>query len=174
MRARTRRGEDRLRARRHCRRARAVLQEEETVTLETVVAHSASIATTLLLGVALAMPGSATAHGTSDPGPHGGEIRMPGAFHVEAVARDDALRIYVLDMQFENPTAEAASIEARLDQAGREIPLDCEASTEIKAFTCPLPDNARLDNGKLVIEATRKGKPAEPARYDLPLKWSNR
>ena len=49
---------------------------------------------------ALFLPGALLAHGTSEPGPHGGEIRMPGAFHVEALAVDGRLRVYLLKHVF--------------------------------------------------------------------------
>ena len=45
----------------------------------------------LALAAALSAPGAALAHGKQEPGPNGGEVRMPGAFHVEAVAENDAL-----------------------------------------------------------------------------------
>ncbi len=140
--------------------------------MEGLVQHNLVVPVIAVLGMALAVPATAIAHGTSDPGPHGGEIRMPGAFHVEAVAGDDALRIYVLDMQFDDPTVEATSLDARIEQGGTTTRLDCEPDENIKAFICPLPADTNLDAGKLIIDAQRKGKPAEPAQYDLPLKWS--
>lgn len=116
---------------------------------------------------ALLVAGTAFAHGESEPGPHGGEIRMPSAFHVEAVAGDDALTVYVLDMQFGNPTTENASVSAEVRRADDAVSLDCRPKAA--AFRCPLPDGVRLDDGKLVITASRSDLPEAQARYELPL-----
>lgn len=128
---------------------------------------------TLLLGAALALPATVNAHGTADPGPHGGEIRMPGAFHVEALAGEQAFRVYVLDMQFDNPTVENASLTAKLEQGGTTKQLDCKTADDAAAFVCPLPANATLEQGVLTVDAERSGKPGEPAKYELPLEWSD-
>jgi len=126
----------------------------------------------IVLWAALAVPVTTSAHGTSDPGPHGGEIRMPGAFHVEAIAGDDALRVHILDMRFANPTVDKASLEATIQQGGTETALDCLPGEDAKAFVCPLPSDTTLERGTLIIDAQRAGRPGEPAEYDLPLEWS--
>ncbi|MDZ7748563.1 MAG: hypothetical protein U5K43_06725 [Halofilum sp. (in: g-proteobacteria)] len=109
------------------------------------------------------------AHGTEEAGPNGGEIRMPGAFHVEVVAREDALRLYLLDMQFENPRTKGSSVDATLKQDGDSFDLACSVADGAKAFTCPLPDATTLNEGTLVVDASRAEMPAEPAKYELPL-----
>jgi len=123
----------------------------------------------LALAAAVAAPGTAAAHGEAEPGPHGGEIRMPGAFHVEAVAGDGALRVYLLDMQFENPRVADSSVEAKLEQGGRAWQLDCRAREATRRFECPLPSGAELEAGTLTIDAARAGVPGAAARYGLPL-----
>lgn len=125
----------------------------------------------LTFAAALVAPTISAAHGTDEPGPHGGEIRMPGTFHVEAVAQGDAVRLYLLDMQFEQPRVADSSVQAVLEQEGRTIQLDCSAAGDAKAFTCPLPKGASLQRGTLKIDATRQGKPASTASYELPLDW---
>jgi len=39
---------------------------------------------------------------------------------------------------------------------------------------CPLPSGVELDQGKLVVEASRDGLPAEPAKYELHLDWADK
>lgn len=130
------------------------------------------VVSTFVVIAALATPATALAHGTSEPGPHGGEIRMPGAFHVEAIAGDDALRIYVLDMQFDNPTVDNAELAAKIEYGGSTTQLECAPADDAKVFICPLPPDTRLDRGRLVVDASRQGRPGEAAEYDLPLEWS--
>ncbi len=127
----------------------------------------------LTFTAALFAPTIGAAHGTDEPGPHGGEIRMPGAFHVEVVAQGDAVRLYLLDMEFEQPRVANSSVEAVLEQSERTIELDCTTAEDAKAFTCPLPKGASLQRGTLKIDATRQGNPASTARYELPLDWQD-
>lgn len=128
---------------------------------------------TLAATIGVLNPVATIAHGTSDPGPHGGEIRMPGAFHVEVAAEQERLRVYLLDMQFEQPRVKNSSVEATLERDGETTRLSCTQADDIRAFKCSLPAEASLDEGTLVVEASRDGLPAEPARYDLPLAWSD-
>lgn len=116
--------------------------------------------------------GTAFAHGEDEPGPHGGEIRMPGAFHVEALERNDALRVYLLNMQFEQPQVRNSSVTARLIRDGQTTELECAPAEDAKAFHCPLPAGTSLERGTLTIDATRADMPADAAEYDLPLAWS--
>lgn len=125
--------------------------------------------TIFALSLVLVAPDSAMAHGESEPGPHGGEIRMPGAFHVEAVAGDEALRVYLLDMQFNNPRVAESSVTASLEQNGKTRQLQCRPEDGSKRFVCPLPDGSELTTGELVVDASRSGVPGQKARYDLPL-----
>ena len=122
--------------------------------------------------LALVAPLTATAHGTKDPGPNGGEIRMTGAFHVEVVAREEALRLYLLDMQLENARTMESSVDVTLKQNGDSFDLGCSVADGAKAFTCPLPGAATLKEGTLVVDASRAAMPAEPAKYELPLAFS--
>lgn len=127
----------------------------------------------MALAAVLSAPGLAHAHGTEDPGPHGGEIRMPGAFHVEAVTRDEAVVLYLLDMQFEQPRVADSSVDATLRQNGKRMELNCRVADKAKAFRCPVPEGATLERGTLVVDASRKGMPADAAQYDLPLAWND-
>lgn len=121
----------------------------------------ATLCTTLLV------PGLAGAHGTDSPGPHGGEVRMPGAFHVEAVPSGDALSLYLLDVRIENPTASDSWVRPVLHQQGEAIELSCHVNE--KGFRCPLPEGATLDSGRLVVSAKRADVPHAEVSYELPL-----
>jgi len=123
----------------------------------------------LVLMLVLAVPGLVLAHGESAPGPNGGAIRMPGAFHVEVVAGNNALLVYLLDMQFENPKIVDSSVTAELRQNGGKWQLECRAEEGEERFRCPLPSGAGLDTGTLMVIASRGAVPEAAARYELPL-----
>ncbi|MEX0607030.1 MAG: hypothetical protein WEC99_03555 [Halofilum sp. (in: g-proteobacteria)] len=124
------------------------------------------------VAAALIFPSACLAHGEGEPGPNGGEIRMPGAFHVEVRQQDDALMVYLLNMQFEDPRVADSSVKAVLEQNGEAVELPCRVANGPQAFRCPLPDGATLTRGTLAIDASRAGRPADPAHYELPLAWS--
>ncbi|HSH43263.1 MAG TPA: hypothetical protein VK973_14160 [Arenicellales bacterium] len=123
----------------------------------------------LALAAALSVPGPARAHGEQDPGPNGGEIRMPGAFHVEAVVGNDALLVYLLDMKFQNPRVAGSSVTASLRQNDETRQLECRAVETDQRFKCPLPAGADLDSGELTINASRGDVPGTSVQYELPL-----
>jgi len=125
--------------------------------------------TIFALSMAFTVPNSAAAHGESEPGPHGGEIRMPGAFHIEAVAVDDVLRVYLLDMQFENPQVADSSVTVSLRQNDKTQQLQCRSEDGSQRFVCRLPDGLELTTGELLLDASRGGVPGRTARYELPL-----
>lgn len=112
-------------------------------------------------------PAVAAGHGESEPGPHGGVIRMPSAFHVEAKAGEEALRLFLLDMEFKHPQTDDSRVEPVVHQGDRRVPLQCRAEEE--AFVCPLPDGLSLERGTLVVEAARADAPPGRAEYELPL-----
>ncbi|PWG62576.1 hypothetical protein DEM34_11535 [Spiribacter halobius] len=120
--------------------------------------------------VLLAGTTAALAHGEAEPGPHGGEIRMPGAFHTEVVAASGALRVYLLDMQFENPQTAESSVEVTVRQQGETHRVECTAAE--RAFRCPLPDGVSLNAGALEVSAVRGGGQSWDAEYSLPLAFS--
>jgi hypothetical protein len=121
------------------------------------------------LGITVLVPAFALAHGESETGPNGGEIRMPGAFHVEAVPGGSAVDVYLLDMHFENPEVDDSSVTATLRQDGEKWSIDCRVAKAGEYFRCPVPSDVDLNSGQLYINASRAGVPGAPARYDLPL-----
>jgi hypothetical protein len=125
------------------------------------------------LAIAVVVPAFVLAHGDSEPGPNGGEIRMPGAFHLEAVPGESAVHVYLLDMQFQNPEVDDSSVTATLRQDGEQWSIDCRIAGVAEYFRCPLPSGVDLDRGQLHIDASRGGVPGDSARYELPLMRGN-
>ena len=120
----------------------------------------------------LLIPVICLAHGELEPGPNGGEIRMPGAFHVEVVTSDAGVDVYLLDMHFKNPQVADSSVNVILDRGGDQLSLDCQATNSM--FSCVLPKDMKLNAGKLIVNASRGGLPAQPMHYELPLKWTDK
>lgn len=129
--------------------------------------------TYLLKRAPLLVPALCLAHGELKPGPHGGEIRMPGAFHIEVVASSVAVDVYLLDMQFKNPRVVDSSVNVTLDRDGDRLALECRVANRKKMFRCLLPNDEELSAGRLLVNASRGGVPAESIHYELPLKWSD-
>jgi len=127
----------------------------------------------VLKRICFLVPALCLAHGELKPGPNGGEIRMPGAFHVEVVASSVAVDVYLLDMQFENPQVTNSSVDVTLHRDGEQLALECQVANGKKMFKCLLPNDEELGAGRLLVNATRGGPPAEPMHYELPLKWSD-
>jgi hypothetical protein len=116
---------------------------------------------------AVFVPSVVFAHGEDKPGPHGGVIRMPGALHTEVVElTSDSVAVYLLDMNFEEPTVEDSSVKAVVSQDGKERELECKAEED--RFLCKVPSGTTLSHGSLVLEATRKGVRGVPTSYPLP------
>lgn len=109
----------------------------------------------------------ARAHGEATPGPHGGVIRMPGAFHTEVVPGKDKLDVYLLDMDWRNPVTKDSSVVAIIKVNSKSHGLDCK--TNDKKFVCLLPQGTKLDKGELSIKASRSGTPGIEMKYKLPL-----
>lgn len=108
----------------------------------------------------------AAAHGEDKPGPHGGVIRMPGAFHTELIARGThAVEVYLLDFNWSDPVVAESAVTVTHRLTEKEIPLECQV--ESKSFMCRTKGPA-LNEGTLVVHASRKGAPGIPVEYPLP------
>lgn len=122
----------------------------------------------LLLGLAL-FTQKAEPHGMDKPGPHGGYIRMPGAFHTELVpVSENEWKIYLLDESFKKPTVKNSSLSGVLQVGQESIPIDCaeDATFFICSVTNGIPKDVR---SRLRFEAKRNGGSKGIAIYDLPL-----
>ncbi|MFN8790683.1 MAG: hypothetical protein ACK5Y2_04425 [Bdellovibrionales bacterium] len=113
----------------------------------------------------------AVAHGEDQAGPHGGFIRMPGAFHVEVrhEAASSRLYVYLLDMEWKNPTIVNSTLSAKLKKKGKVQQLKCQPAQFF--FECQLPQGENLSKGQLEILAKREMQQGNVAVYQLPLKF---
>lgn len=119
----------------------------------------------LLLGHVMAY-----AHGEDKPGPHGGEIRMPGAFHTEVLSvAPNKVKVYLLDINLKSPTVSDSTVEASFKDHQNSNVI-CEKEKD--AFLCSFDESVNLKSkGTLVIKAIRKKQKATAtAEYKTPLK----
>lgn len=108
-------------------------------------------------------------HGTEKPGPHGGHVLMPGAFHTELkLDIEGNAHIYLLDMEFKNPTVKNSSVEVYFTQKSKKIPFTCDANQH-DHFLCK-PQAKLLAQGEIVVKAKREHSKGNDAIYKLPLK----
>ncbi|MBX9766359.1 MAG: hypothetical protein K2X47_03730 [Bdellovibrionales bacterium] len=111
---------------------------------------------------------TAYSHGEDKPGPHGGFIRMPGAFHTEVLVQgQNQVRIYLLDIEWKNPSVKSSSVKAKI-MGKKQFPAECKVQDEF--YLCSFGKGAKLNSGQLVIEAQREGQQGNPISYDLPLR----
>lgn len=113
----------------------------------------------------------AHAHGEDQQGPHGGEIRMPGAFHTELVQKKpNSFLVYLLDIDWKNPVTQNSSVEASIMKANTNTNLTCISNKD--HFECKSPTRlTSFKNGEeLTIKAVREGATGGLAVYKLPLR----
>lgn len=105
-------------------------------------------------------------HGEDKPGPHGGFISMPGAFHVELVpVNSRQIKAYLLDINWKNPTLKNSSIQLSMGS----ISSKCAAKAD--HFVCNFPASIDLNKtGELKVDSTRENKKGSIVTYSLPLK----
>ena len=102
---------------------------------------------------------------THAPGPNGGKIGELGNTHVELVARDGELRLYVLDAQDKPTSARGTSGSAIVQAGGRNQTLRFE----------PGPGDAYLvargefaaKGARVVASVVLPGQPSRQARFAL-------
>ena len=109
----------------------------------------------------------AFAHGEDKPGPNGGHIKMPSNFHTELLLQpNNELKIFLLDIQFKNPTTEQSSVNAFYKNKKRQINLKCKPVNTYYACS-GLPQAFK---GTVFIKANRLGAEANlNAEYKFPL-----
>lgn len=111
----------------------------------------------------------ADAHGEDKPGPNGGYVRMPGAFHTEVVPRKAGeFEVFLLDVQFKNPATKDSTVSAVLKTSKGETKLTC-AATKQSSFLCQ--GAGKKPDGILRVDATRENAKGNTAEYTLPLKF---
>jgi hypothetical protein len=109
------------------------------------------------------------AHGDNKPGPHGGKISMPGAFHTEIISyQDTGFKIYLLDINFENPIVSNSSVKAKIKSKGIETALNCKGDKD--HFYCAKTSGSVTGAEELYILAERNNAKGIEIKYQLPLK----
>ena len=112
---------------------------------------------------------SALSHGGDKPGPHDGYIQMPGAFHTEVVAGPQgSFDIYLLDVEFKNPTVKDSEVQAWLSSGKKKSDLKCDVM-EQNHFHC-VPSNTSFKGKELIVKAKREQMQGNEAKYKLPLR----
>lgn len=125
----------------------------------------------VLLLVSLAfISAQSLAHGEDKEGPHGGHIQMPANFHTEVVPdKDGSFHIFLLDMNFENPTIKDSDIQARIVAGKKTASLSCKPMGNNHFHCAAQGKNPRT--GTLFLKVKRDGTQAQmEAQYKLPLK----
>ena len=117
----------------------------------------------ILVSACLFVPTLLFAHGGDAPGPHGGKVEMPGAFHVEAIRKDlQTFYIYLLDIEFANPITTNSEVKARI-LAGKNLVLKCEAQKE-PFYICKSQTPLKKSE-TLVVIAKRDGAQGNEATF---------
>lgn len=123
----------------------------------------------LLVTCIILISNSALAHGEDKPGPNGGFIRMPGAFHTELLpVGKNKLKAYLLDIQWKNPSVRQSNLE--IIYSGKSV---INAKCEIKEnyYLCEFPKTVDLTKkGELRVLAQREEQQGMEVSYPLPFK----
>lgn len=123
---------------------------------------------TVILKISFLYTSFAFSHGEDKPGPNGGYIKMPGAFHTELLLEgSESLKIFLLDMNWKNPTTQNSEVAIKLNNFKKSESLKCEK--QVSNFVCTLPKNVNLNSGQIEVQATREGQKGNLAVYKLPL-----
>lgn len=106
-------------------------------------------------------------HGEDHPGPHGGEIRMPGAFHTELKkVNTKQLKIYLLDMDFKSPSVKESKVEAVLQRGTSTFELTCKPVRNY--FLCKTAKGTSLKSGdQILVTSSRAGSQGGKVTYTL-------
>ena len=109
------------------------------------------------------------AHGEDKVGPHGGFIRMPGAFHTELVpSGNNAFKVYLLDMDWKNPSVKDAKVKLTF-KGMKNMNSNCVEKANF--YLCKFDKIFKPKNvGELILETTREAQAGDPVFYSLPLK----
>lgn len=109
-----------------------------------------------------------SAHGEHKPGPHGGQIRMPGAFHTEVLPYQNlGFKVYLLNINFENPTSKNSKLFGKVVTKGKEFPLKCSGHPD--HFYCEIPNGISVEEGELILSPVWNFQKGADVKYKLPL-----
>ena len=105
------------------------------------------------------------AHGEDKPGPHGGMIKMAKTIHTEVASdKDGSFHIFLLDINFSNPTVKNSTLSGSIASSQGDFKLDCSVM-EGTHYHCKTK-NVRPKIGKLNLKANRDGVSVDVS-YDL-------
>lgn len=112
----------------------------------------------------------ALAHGEDKPGPHGGFIRMPGAFHTEVLPQGkNKLKIYLLDINWKAPSVSQSSLEVTLEESNLKNKAQCHTKDDY--YLCSFQNMVDLTKkGNLKVLAQRENQKGAEVSYELPFK----
>ncbi|BDA78012.1 hypothetical protein LPTSP3_g09420 [Leptospira kobayashii] len=114
--------------------------------------------------------GNLAAHGENKPGPNGGQIRMPGAFHTELISLGDKkFKLLLLDLNFENPITKNSSVNVAIQSNGRRENLKCE--THPDHFYCFGNEKPIEKDAKLIVSSSRENAKGIEVIYPLPFRF---
>lgn len=105
------------------------------------------------------------AHGEEKPGPHGGWIRMPGAFHTEVVPKQTGFEVYLLDINFTHPIVTDSSVNAIIKYDSKSVKLTCKKLRH--SFLCTADKSLLKKASSLEIFAIRQHAKGNIAVYPL-------
>ncbi|HPI39420.1 MAG TPA: hypothetical protein PLJ21_01365 [Pseudobdellovibrionaceae bacterium] len=112
------------------------------------------------------------AHGEEKPGPHGGFIRMPGAFHTELVPDSDVeFKMYLLDVNWQNPSVKDSAVDIKIMNESTSAAVSCKQGVDF--FQCQLVKGFTLEKGKLSVKASREKAIGGKVFYNLPLSFDS-
>lgn len=116
----------------------------------------------------MTLSASVFAHGMNKPGPNGGYIRMPGAYHVELVSTDAETKVYLLDMGFKKLAMTNALVSMSLKGA-KDFPVKCTKEAEF--FRCDIKGSELKMYKELTITSSKDGERGAASVYKLPLSF---
>jgi hypothetical protein len=108
------------------------------------------------------------AHGMNKPGPHNGFIKMPGNFHTELINEPSLIKIYLLDISFNNLTT--LNTKVTIDLLGKKnIKIECDKQKDF--FICNKSNIDFNEYNQISVLIIRNNKNETSALYKLPLKF---
>ncbi|CAN5517721.1 hypothetical protein BH10BDE1_BH10BDE1_14200 [soil metagenome] len=120
------------------------------------------------------LPDSTLARGEEKPGPNGGEIRMPGAFHTELKVSGRQIWVYLLDLKFEKARTDKSSVVVEVvspTPGAAPVKLDCKPAkvSEPPKFVCMHANYEPSKGQTLKVRANRGTAMGQEVSYVLPL-----
>ncbi len=127
-----------------------------------------------LLTFSFGLPTVLWATGEAKPGPNGGEVRTPGAFHVELKVSGREIWVYLLDNNVEKPRTDKSSVSVDVVLPTSDlnpVKLDCRAAkaSEPPRFVCTHSSYEPVKGHTLKVRANRGALTGQEVSYLLPI-----